>query len=175
MISLPDIDLALKTHTNREDFDLWIIANERELSNFFYIQSGHELNALRFDDFYFHNISTSPVYQDYHNTLIQTEPFLLFLNLIANAAEKLAEIGISSLAESVVIDLPYSPSKYRLMALNEFSLVDDIRTSYFTKFPSVLDKLDKSRLLFEEGNIRQIVDVLGYYYKKAKTALESRG
>jgi len=175
MITLPDIDLALKTHTNREDFDLWIIANERELSNFFYIQSGNDLNALRFDDFYYHNISTSPVYQDYHNTLIPTEPFLLFLNLIANAAEKLAEIGISSFAESVVIDLPDSPSKYRLMALNEFALVDDIRTSYFTKFPSVLDKLDKSRLLFEEGNIRQIVDVLGYYYKKAKTALESRG
>lgn len=175
MITLSDIDLALKTRTNREDFDLWIIANERELSNFFYMQSGNDLNALRFDDFYYHNISTSPVYQNYHNTLIQTEPFLLFLNLIANAAEKLAEIGISSFAESVVIDLPDSPSKYRLMALNEFALVDDIRTSYFTKFPRVLDKLDKSRLLFEEGNMRPIVDVLGYYYKKAKTALESRG
>jgi len=173
MITLPDIDLALKTHTNREDFDSWIISNEKELSNFFYKQSGNDLNILRFDNFYFDNISTSAVYQDYHKTLTQSEPFLFFLNLIANAAEKLAEIGNSTISQSVVIDLPDSPSKYRLMALSEFALVDDKRTSYFTKFPSVLDKLDKSRLLFEEGNIRQIVDVLGYYYIKAKNALES--
>jgi hypothetical protein len=175
MITLLDIDFALKTYTNRQDFDSWIIANEKELSNFFYKQSGNDLFALKFDNFFFENISASAVYQDYHKTLRQTEPFLIFLNLIANAAEKLAEIGISSFAETVVIDLPDSPSKYRLMALNDFALVDDIRTSYFSKFPSVLDKLDKSRLLFEEGNIRQIVDVLGYYYKKAKNALESRG
>lgn len=175
MITLPDLDFALKTHTKREDFDLWIIANEKELSNFFYAQNGNDLNTLRFDNFYYDNISTSAVYQDYHNTLIQTEPFLLFLNLIANAAEKLAEIGISSFAESIVIDLPYSPSKYRLMALNEFALVDDIRTSYFTKFQSVLNKLDNSRLLYEEGNIRQIVDVLVHFYNKAKNAFENRG
>ena len=39
----------------------------------------------------------------------------------------------------------------------------------------VLELLDKSRLLFEEGSVRQVVDVLVYYYNKAKRALESRG
>lgn len=175
MITLLDIDAALKAHISRKDFDSWIVANERELSNFFYTQNGNDLNALQFDNFYYSNISTSPVYKEYHKSQTHSEPFLLFLNLISNAAEKLAEIGISSFAESIIIDLPDSPSKYRLMALNEFVLVDDIRTSYITKFPSVLDKLDKSRLLFEEGNIRQIVDVLGYYYNKSKKALEKNG
>lgn len=175
MMFLTDIDYALKTHTNREDFDNWLTTNERELSNFFYAQSGKDLYSLRFDSFYYDNIAASAVYKDYHSNFIQSPPFLMFLNLIANAAEKLAQIGISSFAESIVVDLPDSASKYRLMALNEFVLVEDIRTSYFTKLSNVLDKLDKSRLLFEDGNIRQIVDVLGYYYTKAKTAFEDKG
>ena len=175
MINLSDIEVALKKYTTREQFDSWLIPNERDLSNFFYKLSGYDLNDLRFDNFYYDNISTSKVYAEYHNTSIVTKPFSFFLNLISVAAEKLAEVGIDSFSQAIVVDLPESQSKYRLVALNHFALVEDIRTDYITSFSAVLGSLDKSRLLFEEENIRKIIDVLVYYYKKAKTTLEAWG
>eukprot|EP01136_Pigoraptor_vietnamica_P006543 Opistho-1_new@39598 len=47
-------------------------------------------------------------------------------------------------------------------------MVDDFRTSYFEKLPLILSLLDKSRTEFEEGNIRQILDVVINFYVKAK-------
>jgi hypothetical protein len=172
-----DLD-ALKNsliNLSRPEFDNWLIENEKPLSNFFYKLNGHDLHELKFDVFYYNDILTSSVYKEYHNTRYQTDAFDFFLNLIAISAEKLAEIKMFTVSKNLISDLPESPSKYRLEAINKFAVVEDYRTMYITLFPSVLESLDKSRLLFEEGSIRPIIDVLVFYYKKAKTTLENAG
>jgi hypothetical protein len=173
-MDLLELGDSLIKNTQRTEFDNWLSRNETQLSNFFYKLTAEELNELRFDSFFFENILSSDVYQDFHQTHAQSEEFDFFLNLIAVSAERLAQIGLDSVSQNIVADLPDSPSKFRLIALNQFALVEDIRTSYLDEFPKVLSTLDKSRQ-FEDSSNRQIVDVLAYYYKKARTALEKAG
>jgi hypothetical protein len=174
-MNLSELGEALKTHSAREQFDTWLKKNEKPLSNYFYRLSGKDLDVLRFDNFYYECILTSPVYQEYQRSRTASEPFSFFLSLISVAAEKLATIGFDSVSKNLVVDLPDTPSKYRLDALNKFSLVEDSRTEYICGFPSVLELLDKSRLIYEDESIRPIVDVLAYYFKKAKAKLEEFG
>lgn len=160
---------------SRPEFDNWLLENEKPLSNYFYKLNGHDLHELKFDVFYYNDILTSSVYKEYHNTRFQTDAFDFFLNLIAISAEKLAEIKMFTVSKNLISDLPESPSKYRLEAINKFAAVEDYRTMYITLFPSVLESLDKSRLLFEEGSIRPIIDILVFYFKNAKKTLENAG
>jgi hypothetical protein len=158
-----------------ESFDKWVSDHEQVLSDYFYGLTGDQLIELGFDQFYYNEIRSSPVYKHYHNNKKLTFPFSFFLTLLGIAAEKMAEVGSGSFAKTLVIDLPDSPGKYRLKALNEFALVEDIRTDYIDKLPLVLTYLDKSRILYEEGTLRPIVDVLAFYYSNAKRVLESAG
>lgn len=166
---------ALKNHPDPSDFDIWISENERELSNYFYGLSGESLNALSFDQFYYRVIAASKVYNLYIDAAYTSAEFDFFIGLVSIAAEKLAAIGIDSLAQTIIADMPDSASKHRLIALNEFSLVDDVRVDYIHKLPVVLQHLKHSLTLFEDDGIRKVVDVLSYYFSKAKKKLEEKG
>lgn len=161
---------ALGRYQLRREFDNWIANNERELSNYFHKLNGQDLNHINFDSFYYKDLCNSSVYKEYHSNKEITTEFSFFLNLISIAAEKLAEIGLDSVARNIVSDLPESGSKFRLQALNRIFAVEDIRTDYVEELPEVLNLLDRSRL-FEDGGTRQNVDVLAYYYNKAKSTL----
>lgn len=173
-MDLSVIEEALTKITDRILFDEWILENEINLANFFYKNSGQSFNDLGFHDFYFGTFLSSSVYQDYHSKKTLTDSFTFFLNLISSASEKLALYGNAAPALSIISDLPDSAVKFRLEAINLFASVDDIRTSYIINFPIILEWLDKSRVNFEEGNLRTILDVLIGFYKKAKTSLESK-
>lgn len=166
---------AINENTNLSDFEDWISNNERDLANYFFGLSGQDLNDLSFDLFYYKTIASSDLYNLYDNSNFQSDQFDYFISLISVAAEKLAEIGIDSLAQTIVADLPESPSKYRLMALNDFCLVNDVRVDYIEKLPEVLEKLNNSLLLFEDDGLRKCVDVLAYYLQKAKKSLHEKG
>lgn len=173
-MDLSVISKALVEHTNRMEFDEWILLNESELANFFYKSNGQLFSDLGFHDFYFGEFLPSVVYQDYHSQRNLSKPFSVFLELISSATEKLALYGNAAPAQSIVSDLPNSAVKFRLEAINLFASVDDIRTSYILNFPDILEWLDKSRVDFEEGNLRTILDVVIGFYKKAKISLESK-
>jgi hypothetical protein len=174
-MKIADLTSALQNVSDRSEFDSWLHANDREISNFIFKLSGIELCDLGFDTLFYNTIFNSSVYEEYHNSKLRTDEFDGFLDLLAIAAEKLAKVGIDAPAHDLVPDLPASATKYRLLALNKFSLVDDIRTSYFAVFPEVLELLDRSRVEYEDGTIRPIVDVLVHYFIKAKKAFESKG
>jgi hypothetical protein len=174
-MDLAIITEALRVNTDPDDFEVWISENERELSNYFYGLSGDSLNALSFDQFYYRVIAASKVYNLYINSGYVSMEFDFFIGLVSVAAEKLAVIGLDSLAQTIVANMPDSASKYRLMALNEFSLVDDVRTDYLTRLPLVLEHLQHSLTLFEDDGFRKVVDVLTYYLTKADKSLGDRG
>lgn len=160
---------------SRSDFDNWILANEDLLSNFFYGSTGREFVAMEFDKFFFSDIQSTFIYKEYHVEKNLTDAFAKFLSFLGIAAERMAESGNISLAKTIVIDLPESPIKLRLRALNEFAQVENVKTDFIEKLPSVLDYLDRSRILYESGSVRPLVDVLVFYYDRAKKALNSRG
>ncbi len=173
-MDLTTIEYALARCTSCELFEAWFRDNERSLSNFLYGLTGKELDAMKFANFFDNVISKWTVFKGYHNGTITCESLELFLDLVAIGAEKLAEVGSPYLAQTLQADLKPSASSYRLLALNQFALVEDVRTDYISKFPVILEYLNDSLFLFDEGSERQVVDVLVYFFEKAKTALLSR-
>jgi hypothetical protein len=165
---------ALENHT-ANDFNEWLDANEKELSNFFYKLSGKDLHELNFDNFYYGIIAKSNAYQEYQSNRNPAESFSLFLDMISVSAEKLALIGIDSLLHTLIVDLPETASRFRLAAINEFSSVEDISTDYFTKLPVVLGLLTQAQVIDDDGNTRALVDILTFYYKKAVSKFEEKG
>lgn len=158
-----------------KEFDQWIEVHEKELSNFFYKQSGSELHALEFDKMFFGPIARSHSYSNYVKDRTSSNSFGILMELISISAEKLAIIGIDSLLETLISDLEETAGRLRLQALLEFSLVEDIATDYFTKLPVVLGLLEKSQLLDEDSNARLSVDIILLYINKAYKKFEEKG
>src|SRR6478752_8934318 len=115
---------------SRSDFDNWILANEDSLSNFFYGSTGEEFVAMEFDKFFFSDIQSTTIYKEYHAEKNLTDAFAKFLTFLGIAAERMAELGSITLAKMIVIDLPESPIKLRLRALNEFAQVENVKTDF---------------------------------------------
>jgi hypothetical protein len=168
-------ELHKALNSSRVEFDKWVFDHQETMSNYFYWTTGKDFVSHNFDSFYFNEIRGSLVYKEFHRAKNFSEPFDIFLTMLGIAAEKMAEVGSDAFALAIVIDLPESPSKYRLKAINEFAVVADVRVDYVNKFPTVLDLLDQSRIKFEEGTVRPIVDVLAFYYNKAKASLKEFG
>lgn len=168
MISLDSISHNLLLISNIDEFDEWFIMNENELINFFYINGSDEFENLSFDDFYFRHFLTSIIYNDYHHSKISSICFDHFFNLLSLACEKLALAGSCHVLLTLINDIPESSNKYRLLAIKEFSELDDVRTGYFDCLSKVLEYLDRSRTDFEDGGTRLIIDVIISFFNKAK-------
>ena len=168
------ISEALITYSQREEFDNWILQNETDLSNFFYKNNGKLFDEIGFYDFFHRDFLESVVYKDYHLLRNSSEAFTFFLRLISSASEKLALYGNDAPAKRIINDLPDSAIKFRLEAIILFTLVENIKTSYVSSFPDILELLDKSRVNFDDDNIRPILDVLIGFYTKAKSSLEKK-
>jgi len=167
MISLDSISHNLLSISNTDEFDRWFMTNENELINFFYINGASEFENLNFGDFYFRNFLTSKIYYQYHQFSLTSDCFEQFLILLSLACEKLALNGSCHVLLSLINDIPESSRKYRLLAIKEFSELDDIRTGYFESLPKVLDYLDKSRTEFEDEGARLIIDIIITFFNKA--------
>jgi hypothetical protein len=161
----------LATKPSQDEFDEWVELNERELSDLIYNASGKDLNNMRFDDFFFKEVMPSALYRAFQKSGEPTSNFGLFLNLLAIAAEKMAQVKLYGFAQTLEVDLPLSPAKYRLKALLEFSAVDDIRYDYLKKFPIVLEHLKNSISSSEDNNMRLLMDVLVHYFNEAQNTL----
>lgn len=172
MVDLKFISNALVAISDDQVFNNWVSENLKELDDFFYKKSGTEFNEIGFEFFYFDIFLKSVVYKNYHLTKNGTEGFFYFLTLISVASEKLAVIGLNSSLITIIGDLPFSANKHRLIAFNEFTLLDDIKTEYFDRFHRILDNLDKSRTEFEDGDVRQILDVVIAFFTTAKKSFE---
>jgi len=168
MISLASISQNLLLISNTDEFDKWFLQNENDLINFFYINGAAELENLNFDDFYFRNFLPSEIYKNYHQYSTSSICFEHFFNLLALASEKLALNGSCHVLLTLINDIPESSNKYRLLAIKEFSELDDIRTGYFDCLSKVLEYLDKSIIDFEDGGTRLTIDVIISFFNKAK-------
>ncbi len=173
MIDLISIGNDLNKIVNFDEFDSWYSKVEDDLINFFYKKNATDFENLNFHCFYFDDFFNSTVYQEYHTTKISSNKFIYFLNIISIACEKLALIGNNSILISLINDLPDSSNKYRLLAINEFSELDDIKTGYFKSLPKILVYLDKSLIEFEDGSERLVLDIIIAFYNKAKNAFSN--
>lgn len=172
MISLEMISRNLLLISKIDEFDNWFTLNENELINFFYVNDATAFDYLGFDDFYFGKFLRSKIYTEYHQNSVNSDCFKHFFSLISLASEKLALNGSCHILLSLINDIPESSNKYRLLAIKEFSELDDIRTGYFESLPNILKYLDKSRTDFEDNGTRLIIDVIISFYNKAKIAFE---
>lgn len=170
MIDLDLISSSLTKFDDLNEFDLWYLNYESDLINFFYKKNATEFESLNFHNFYFDVFLKSKVYQNFHNDRISSDKFIFFLNLISIACEKLALIGNNHILISLIDDLPDSSNKFRLLAINKFSELNDTRTDYFISLPIILEYLDKSITNYEGGSERSILDILIAFFNKAKLA-----
>lgn len=172
---IQQLERALILSTSRAEFDAWMDGHGEELLDFIYSATGSSLDGIKFNNFYYKFVAPSIVFRDYRAGTPLTPQFEAFLNVIALAAEKMAQVELHGFASNIVDALPGGPSKSRLKALLSFAVVDDVVRDYLERFPIVLQHLQDSTSALEEGNTRLLIDILIFFHNLAKSKLIEHG
>lgn len=162
---------ALEKAPDQEGFESWLATNFNGISTYLYNLPLDEL-VNNFDNFYFGTFLESASFKDFHrNGNRRSEPFDAFLLLLASAAERIAGYAFTSALNNLLEVLPGSSIRYRLRALIDLNNINNVYTDYIALFQPTLNMLEQARQAESDVSEYHLVDILIWYYKKARTSL----